>query len=247
MDPLHYKWRPCRSGWERPALASETMWAQRPKEYHQMFFHACLKLDLQISVSDFHSAAKNAWLLLRYETPDLDVTITRMNASKPYMHANVLKDQDGASRWCQETLFLENKPREAGFKPMKESLLLIKAHHGSRPTALLLYPIDDGSDVVKRFEVMLNAEHQITDGIGIRIVLSKYLSILATVMSTPNGTQGLEVDWTKPLKPPTTPWICCLNSEQVISGPEYESLVRWNHEVLLEKMVGHLHFVTTHL
>ena len=91
--------------------------------------------------------------------------------------------------------------------------------------------------MVKDVDLILNGEHQITDGIGIRIMLSKYLSILATNFLKPTSPQETRVNWGKSFKFLTPPWICFMDEKQVLSGPEYEKAVVWNQQVLLKKMV----------
>jgi hypothetical protein len=246
LNPDHYQWKQSKSssGWERPALAAETMWIHKPKEYQQLFLAASLTLLRPVSRYKFCSAARHSWIRLRYETPDIDVTAKMTDEGQAYMYAHVLRNHAEAARWSRQTLFLDNADEEVGFGAVKNKLLLDQAAvQCSSPISILLVTINDGDDVVRKVELILNVEHQITDGIGIRILLSKYFYILAkNALKSDMSQDTSRIDWGENSKP-TTPWICSLNEDQILSGPEYEEAVSWNQKVLLEKMVSHLHTI----
>jgi hypothetical protein len=246
LDPPKYQWRRSykSSGWERPALAGERMWIHRPKEYLQMFLSGSLSLELAVTRSAFRSAAKSSWLRLRYETPEIAVSAKCEDDGKVYMQAHVPQDDAEAARWCEETLFLEHSRRKLEFRELREKILLGKAGQDSNSTSILLYAIiNDDGDVVKDVDFILNSEHQITDGIGIRIMLSKYLSVLARNILKPTSPRETRVNWEKSFRFLTPPWICFMDEKQVLSGPEYEKAVVWNQQVLLRKMVTNSSFL----
>jgi hypothetical protein len=244
LNSDHYQWKQSKnsSGWERPALAAETTWIHGPREYQQLFLTACLTLLRPVSRYKFYSAARHSWIRLRYETPDIDVTAKMTDEGQPYMYAHVLRNHAEAARWSRETLFLDNAQQEVGFGALKNKLSQDQAAvQCSSPISLLLITINDGDDVVRRVELILNVEHQITDGIGIRILLSKYLYILAkNALKSDMSQDTSRIDWGENSKLLTTPWICSLNEDQIFSGPEYEEAVSWNQKFMFEKMVSHL-------
>ncbi|KAH8684788.1 hypothetical protein BGZ60DRAFT_523985 [Tricladium varicosporioides] len=238
LEPQCYEWRHSSSGsgWERPALAGETMWAHRPKECHQMFLMATLTLFSHISLSEVHSTTRHTWLQLRSENPDIGVTTRKTDEGKVYMRPQIFRDDTEADTWCEETFIVEALKQEIGLDALKKKVISRKAQAPLQPVLLWLVAISDGDDMVQRIELMLNMEHQITDGIGIKIVLSKLLSLLATNISTPGTSNQIRIKWDKSPKVPSTPWIRLLNDDQVLSGPQYERAVVWNREVLLDKM-----------
>jgi hypothetical protein len=244
LNPDHYQWKQSKnsSGWERPALAAETMWIHKPKEYQQLFLAASLTLLRPVNRYKFSSAARNSWIRLRYETPDIDVTAKMTEEGHAYMYAHVLQNHAEAAQWCRETLFLDNAQQAVGFRALKNKLLQDQAAvEGTSPVSILLVTINDGDDVVRKVELILNVVHQITDGIGIRILLSKYLYILAkNALKSDMSQETSMADWGENSKLPTTPWICSLNEDQIFSGPEYEEAVSWNQKLMQEKMVSHL-------
>jgi hypothetical protein len=244
LDPDHYQWKQSKnsSEWERPALAAETMWIHKIKEYQQLFLAASLTLLRPISRYKFYSVARHSWIRLRYETPDIGVTSKMTEEGHAYMYAHVLRNHAEAAQWCQETLFLDNAQQDVGFRALKNKLLLNQAAvQCLTPISILLITINDGDDMVRKVELILNVEHQITDGIGIRILLSKYLYILAkNALKSDMSQEASMIDWGENSKLPTTPWICSLNEDQIFSGPEYEEAVSGNQKFMLEKMVSHL-------
>ncbi|KAH6679689.1 hypothetical protein B0J14DRAFT_581367 [Halenospora varia] len=238
LDPQHYEWRHCSNSleWERPALAGETMWAHRPEEYHQLFLSATLTLLSPVTQSVLRSAAGNSWICLRYDTPDVGVTTRKTDDRKVYMRTRAIRHEAEAYEWCEETLVIETSKHETGFDALKEKVVSHKARRSPGPAFLWLVAIANGDDMVQRIELMLNIKHQITDGIGIKILLSKYLPIFSTHLSKPERSKGSRFDWEYSPKIPSTPWINLLNDDQVLSGPEYERTIAWNREVLLENM-----------
>jgi hypothetical protein len=241
LNPNHYRWKQSKnsSGWERPALAAETMWIHKPKEYQQLFLTASLTLLKPIKRLEFYEVARHSWIRLRYETPDIDVTAKMSGEGQPYMYAHVLRNLGEAGLWALKTLFFDKAEQEFGFVALKKKLLQDQIDmRYSGPISMLLITIIDGDDMVKNVELILNVEHQITDGIGIRILLSKYLYILAkNALRSDISQDPLMTDWGENSKLLTTPWICSLNEDQIFSGPEYEEAVSWNQKFLQEKMV----------
>ena len=77
---------------------------------------------------------------------------------------------------------------------------------------------------------------QITDGIGIRILLGRYLSLLSEAYRV-NILAKKEINWEDSAQNLSHPWISILNKEQVHSGPDYEGRAERNREIVFEKMV----------
>jgi hypothetical protein len=241
LNPDHYQWKQSKNSldWERPALAAETMWIHKPKEYQQLFLTASLTLLKPISRLEFYSVARHSWIRLRYETPDIDVTAKMSGDGQPYMYARVLRNRAEADLWVLKTFFFDSAEELVGFGALKNKLLQDQADvRCSSPISILLITFNGGDDMVRKVELILNAEHQITDGIGIRILLSKYLYILAkNALRSDISQDPLMTDWGENSKLLTTPWICSLNEDQIFSGPEYEEAVSGNQKFIQEEMV----------
>jgi hypothetical protein len=242
LDPQKYQWKQLNGSvyWRRSALAGETMWAQRPKEYHQIFLASSLTLSSPILYSKWQSIVKECWLHLRYENPDIGVTAQIAEDGHVYMLAQAPHDDSEAIQWCDATLFLDNQGERLGFNDLKNRLEFLKGERELHQAYILFNTIPDDNETIKQVDLMLNLHHQITDGIGIRILLSKYLSILSTMLMHPTSSTGVDkptFNWSESLTSLSPPWISVMNEEQCLSGPEYEKVTAWNQEVLLSKMV----------
>jgi hypothetical protein len=210
------------------------MWAYRPKEYQQMFLGGSLILATTISCSDFSLAVQKSWLCLLYETPDIAVVAIPSESGEVWLQAQVPRNDSEAQKWCGETLSIKFGRHNPRFMEMKETQS--KAGPNSFPTSMQIYATDD-AEGVKDIHFIFNVEHQIADGIGIRILLSKYLTLLANELLEPTTPTHLTFDWEESLRFLTQPWIRLLDDKQYLSGPQYEKAATWNREVLLEKMV----------
>lgn len=202
-----------------------------------MFLGGSLELETRILYSSFTLAAKRSWLLLLFATPDIAVGTRCSGLGEVYMQAHVPFDDADAQEWGAKTLSIDYGRQSKPMEYMKEKCLLRSS--GSRPASTFMHmhaSLDD-TNRVKRINFMLNMEHQITDGVGIRILLTKYLSILATQLIEPTDLLAFNLDWEESSKFLTPAWIFQLNEKQTLSGPQYEEALAWNRVVLLEKMV----------
>ena len=91
-----------------------------------MFLSGSLALESPVTNSAFCSAAKDSWLRLRYETPDIAVIAKCADNGRAYMEAHTPQDDAGAVRWCEETLFLEHGRRMLEFGQLERKFCLVK-------------------------------------------------------------------------------------------------------------------------
>jgi hypothetical protein len=81
---------------------------------------------------------------------------------------------------------------------------------------------------------MIYLDHLVTDGIGARVVLGHYLSLLASSIVTPIN---FKPDWQKNHENLSAPWIGLLRNCQELSGPSYEEGVLRNRDIMTTRMV----------
>lgn len=77
---------------------------------------------------------------------------------------------------------------------------------------------------------LLNVDHVVADGIGVRILAGRWLKLLAEEM----GSAAVGNDEAKCLPPP---WTEVMNRQQTTSGPEFVSAVRRQREFLITDCV----------
>ena len=241
LDPTSYAWEASNNApnqWRRRALGVETLWIPRPKDYHEIFLGGSLTLESPARSLAVTTAAKAAWRRLRFEVPELTVSAVYGEDESAYMLYEVPQSDEDVQRWLESTTFFECGKHCVGFEELLEKIRGEKRGHDSEQVFLFLRSVsEDGGELVKTVDFMLNADHQITDGIGIRVILSRFLALLAQVLSVPHAAKEA-LDWQESVTNLSSPWIDLMNEEQVFSGPEYESVASANEEVLFQKMVN---------
>jgi len=193
-----------------------------------MFIGGSLTLNARIESSAISPAAKAAWRRLRYEVPELGV-----EADQAYMQYRVPSDEHEVNEWILRTTNFEYGDQQFDFRKLLDFTRLKKVDNGADQAFLNLY-CQDG--LVDRVDFMLNADHQIVDGIGIRILLGRLLDLLAVSLSSPREEIWENFRWEESTKNLSPPWIGVMNGDQLISGSEYEERAKANRDFVFEKM-----------
>lgn len=203
-----------------------------------MFIEGSLTLASLACSSTIAEASKAAWRLLRYEIPELAVSAGYGEDGNAYMQYEIPRSDKDVHRWVEKTCFFECGKQRVDFEDLVNNVRQKKREHDSEQVFLLLHSVVEKSDdLVKRIDFILNADHQITDGIGIRILIGRFLALLAQSLNLPLAAQeGL--DWQQSVTNLSPPWINLVNEEQRFSGPDYERVAKANEEFLFRKMVS---------
>jgi hypothetical protein len=204
-----------------------------------MFISGSLALVSPLLYSALASAARHAWRCLCFQIPELMVSAI-CEKDGTYMHYQAPKNDRQAHQWVERTVFFEHGNQRLDFKELRENILQRRGQNGgdSEQAILLIYSrVQDGNDSTEMFDCIINIDHQITDGIGARILLGQYLSILSNSLNGLPGADQIEIDWQESGRNLSPPWISIMNKEQVKSGPDYEEMVEWSRDILVEKMV----------
>jgi hypothetical protein len=229
LDPSLYAWHPSPtqpSLSTRRALASEALWIHRPPSIRQLFLSGTLKFSSTPAptLHALQTAACRAWWSLRCENPVLA--------------ARARVDADGGA-WlvCEEALALDLQRRREwvartvvtkagkwiGWADLRREFV----EGGGEFARLYL-----GASGVGAMGFLFNVDHVVADGIGARILMGRWLQLLAAevedvVVRTGKGQTEL--------LPP--PWTDVMNEHQVTEGHEYESTVRRQREFLMSDCV----------
>lgn len=243
VDPSNYSWRQSSvspSQWLRRALSNECMWESRPQDLRELFICTLIALESPISRSALTSAASRAWQILRFQVPELGAEATCTEDGAVCMQYRTPQSQVEVDAWVDRTIHFETGPEILDFRNLKAKVLSRKREHDSDKTFLLLYSqaARDGRDNrVEHVQVMLYADHQVMDGTGLKILLGKYLTLLASALQNPCEIQKLDFDWSESYKNLSIPWIQHMNDNQVVSGSDYEEIVTRNRDIILNKLV----------
>jgi hypothetical protein len=204
-----------------------------------MFISGSLALVSPLPYSALASAARHAWRCLCFQIPELMVSAI-CEKDGTYMQYQAPKNDRQAHQWVKRTMFFEHGKQRLDFKELRENILQRRGQNGSdseQATLLIYSRVQDGNDLAEIFDCIITTDHQITDGIGVRILLGQYLSILANSLNGLPGVDEMEIDWQESCRNLSPPWISIMNKEQLKSGPDYEEMVEWSRDILLEKMV----------
>lgn len=240
LNPESYSWQQSSldaSIWLRPALAGECMWTQRPRELRKIFLCGSLTLNTPISPRTFSACVRRAWKLLRFKTPELGVRTIRGTNEKFFIQYHTIDDRE-AQEWVDRTHSCQNGSQERDFEELRNTLLAEKQSQSSDNAFILSSAIlEDGAEVLEHTQIMICIDHQIADGIGTRIVLGKFLQLLADSLGTAPDSTETGLNWEESRQNLSPPWICCMNDHQLISGPEYKATAAANRDVILNQMV----------
>jgi hypothetical protein len=202
-----------------------------------MFIGGSLTLDFPARSSVLARAAKVAWRRLRFEVPELVVGAGYGQNGAGCMRYELPQGDADLDHWVEQTCFFECGAQRMDFEESLDIIRLKKKGHDSEQVSLFLNSVlEDSNDLVKTVDFIFNADHQITDGIGIRIILARFLALLAQTLSMPIAAQE-ELDWQQTVTNLNPPWIGVTNKEQSFSGPDYEKLAAANENTLFQKMV----------
>ena len=187
-------------------------------------------------------AAKAAWRLLRFEVPELVVLAGYWPDGEAYMQYQEPASEEEVREWVERTTHFDCGKQGLDFQLLLENIRRKKEGHDSDQVSLFFHPVVEGNDgLVRRIDFVLNADHQVTDGIGIRILLHHFLVFLAESLSR-NPALEDSSNWKERVSNLTPPWISLVNENQLLSGPEYERVAEFNEDILFQKMVL-VHFI----
>ena len=204
-----------------------------------MFVSGSLVLYASIAQSSLFSAAKRAWRRLRYDSPELVASGAFDEDGNAAMKYTIPKDNQDVDEWVDQTLLFQHGPQRMRFETLREEIMQMKAGLDSHKAFLFLHGDSESgdSDVTKNIDFILNVDHQVTDGIGIRIVLGRYLSLLATELGQRDLPREVQT-WERSFENLSPSWITIMHEEQVLTGTEYERNAELNKDIILHKLAS---------
>ncbi len=227
LDPSTYSWhtsptQPTVS--RRRALASEALWIHRPRSIRQLFLSGTLKFPKDIpppTLSAFRAAAHRAWWRLRCENPILAAR-TRVDVDgRTWLECEALEDGWRRKEWVERTVVVK-EGKWIGWEDLRKEF-----REGGGEFARLCLGVLGGQSV----GFLLNVDHVITDGVGVKILAGMWFQLLASEI----GSIAVGTGESKMELPP--PWTDIMNEHQVTEGHEVECAVRRQREFLMSDCV----------
>jgi 15-O-acetyltransferase Tri3 len=240
LNSADYRWKLSRESptlWQRRPLANEAMWLARPKDSRDLFVYASLSFKPSILSSTLSSASECAWKQVRFDVPELEIT-TRAGAENGSVHIEYQApiNEADVDDWVKRTSTFEFAGQRQGFEGLREKTIEKKRKHNGENSFLLSQAVveSDNIEQVHTLQLVIYVDHLITDGIGARILLGRYLSHLASSISNPFQ---FKPNWSENHDRLSPPWICLMNPQQNLSGIQYEKDALWNQDVIFNYMV----------
>lgn len=244
LDPADYEWKQLSESptiRRRRPLGNEAMWLTRPKDDRDIFVWASLSFKDPIERSPLKSAFESAWKQLRLEIPELELTTgPNPEDGSAYMQYRTPRSEEDVNKWVKQTSSFTSWQEHTRFPRLRKQLIKWKRNNEEKAILFAHAEVEDeNSDLVRNLQLMVYVDHLITDGIGARILLGRYLSHLAYSISTSFDAfrSIFRPDWTENHNKLSRPWICFMNFERELSGTQYEEGALWNQDVMLNRMV----------
>lgn len=241
FDPIvpgEYRWKSSPDSpklWRRP-LANEAMWCERPKDSRDLFVYASLTFKFPIFRNTLSKAIGAAWQRLQHDVPALLLTTgTDPKDGKRYILYESPQNQEEVNQWAVRTSAFAFGAEQQSFEDLRSRVLSKKRSNHADNVYLFSHArfAAESLILVSGLQVMIYLDHLVTDGIGARILLGRYLSLLSFMISTP--TQ-FKFEWQENHKLLSQPWICLMTCNQELSGIMYNNRALWNQEILTEHM-----------
>lgn len=238
LNPSFYNWSsPIPGIYRRPVLSTEALWFTKPKELHEIFVTVDLGLIIPRARSELKQAAERAWKLLRFEVPELGARAI-VQDGEVFLEYRVV-DEDGIGEWIGRTLLFHERRGTYEFEALREAISSRK-ESDEQASVLLNFPTQGAGgqeqEKIDNIQIILNIDHQITDGIGTRILLGRFLELFSRCIDDSQSVSS-GPKWEDSYKNLTRPWIEMLDTKQKLEGRELEELVERKRDYLYHKIV----------
>jgi hypothetical protein len=228
----------------RRTLAGENLWLLRQKHVRELFLTCDVSLVDAYAQHDILSAASAAWIYLRWECPELVLSASVDHGAAGghgdgdggrFVEFHVPEDEEEVENWGRRTLIFGSSPESLAFDELRTALCEKKGD-ASEPAFLYLHALTSDSERnVTKLNFLINMDHLVTDGIGIRILLGKFLRLFTGFLS--HSTVRQERDWARCAENLSPAWTLIMNKAQRTSGPDYEEGVSGQVKFLLTDTV----------
>ncbi|KAL3461225.1 hypothetical protein BJX64DRAFT_166073 [Aspergillus heterothallicus] len=142
--------------WERPLTGMEEYFVYIGNHSASLFngrqqYTLISRVKVDLNIPDVESALRHAWKQVRYEEPDVAITL---EADKKVYE---VLDDAGVERWADETFIIDRE---------RDSEQLYAIHRTSKPSTLYYLP--------KSSELVLHGHHATWDGIGLILFWDRF-------------------------------------------------------------------------
>ncbi|KAF8583566.1 hypothetical protein K439DRAFT_1653435 [Ramaria rubella] len=184
FDFSRFQWRPSPEDhrlYIREAAGGEALediWNRFNHGEHTLFFGLYLTFSTPIDPLSLLLHARNAWARLRFEVPTIASQTSYNAAGNPLLtYRQALSDQE-VDDWTKRTVHLSNNKKGLDHLRYELSRVHLPDENGDQTFLYILPGADDNTHTL-----LLHTSHTPFDGGGVKILMNKFLSLLAQDLS----------------------------------------------------------------
>lgn len=240
LNPSKYAWqRHASTSYRRLPLSTESLWISRPREARHIFVVAELALHQPSGILTILEVAREAWRRMRYLVPELQLGSV-VDGKEVYLQYDCPSCEEDVDVWVERTIQVETSNEALNF-PILRRLLVGDSKATNDPVSLLLYfQYEDGQErnPPTKLWCALDTDHLVTDGIGTRIILGRFLATFSKILGEEQApVDKVRYSWDDSWNNLSPPWIAITNKKQRYSGKEYVCQVTSNRNYLFQTQV----------
>ncbi|KAG2134046.1 uncharacterized protein EDB93DRAFT_1254655 [Suillus bovinus] len=190
-DLEQFKWKPfngegVQNGCARPLGGAEhvqDIFNRYLKGDQTLFFGLTIDLRDPVSITKLSSSAQQCWSWLRFQVPTIASSIlNESDHNLPLLVYTTASPQE-ISRWEQRTLII-HPPSDIDLDQLRvnEGQKRVPSSDGDH-TWMHLVPGETTNGAVSKLGLLIHTHHSPFDGAGLKIVVNRYLTQLAKVLS----------------------------------------------------------------
>lgn len=219
-----YAWR--KSDADPAIVVREAAGGERYEDFLNRYVHGAQNLFLGVQLAlatpvehdAFLRAARSAWIALRHAVPSIALTTKQDADDNTLMTYHVANTLAEATAWAEHTV--QSVSDHANLDALRVELgkRTIPDAHGHQT---FLYIIPQSST---EFGVLLHTHHTPMDGAGTKIVLTRFLAILAKYIGDQElATKDISsLSWGQEADNLLPAYSEVVNADQPLTGPLYE-------------------------
>ncbi|KAG2089629.1 uncharacterized protein F5147DRAFT_725748 [Suillus discolor] len=189
-DLEQFKWKPFkgeggRNGCTRPlggAEHAQDLMNRHIKGDQTLFFGLSLDLHNPVSITKLTSSAQECWCWLRFQIPIIATSVNGFDPELPTITYTTASPQE-ISQWVHRTLIV-HPPSNIDLDQLRvdEGQKKVPSSDGDQ-TWMHFLPGEIANGTVSKFGLLFHTHHTPFDGTGLKIIMTRYLTQLARVLS----------------------------------------------------------------
>ena len=198
-----------------------------------------LSFKVPITNSEFTARAKQAWMAVRWQHPEICLGPylsgdDKQGKEAPQMCCPIPSSEEEAAAWADATLKFdlarnsENGTMGKAVAYLRSRVTELKGEH--MPPVSLQFAATSGGEtwkdgILKGVQYAFCVDHACTDGVGTYLIAGRYFAVLAKYIGGGVDEREVGLDWRRCMENLPEPWLGVMNQEQRTWGVEFEKNV----------------------